>query len=367
MFMHTKIKIRKKSWIILFATIGLLALIHHLVKSEPKAKSSDKQISETPNNTAPDAEAIAAVDLIMRHTGLPSNFEIMASDSVENAAAISVVKDGALKRVILYNLSFMDSILMRTESALAQTFVLAHEIGHHLCGHTLGLDTLISQHTRELEADKFAGFVLFRLGATLEQAEIVIRKIAGDIPSLTHPAKEERLIAIRKGWLEAQALAGEEMSMKGSLQSKTHEALAQSIESAKITDQTITAVAAEFHEISIMQSPSEVFIEGKIALRNLKERDCVITAWFSDDKGNLLRDLNQKYRTRSGHVATSVVVRPTKQHVLQQAIRLAIPKKEMDLGVGQHRIVVYLGLSVADIKFSTSSKTGYMFFIENSH
>ena len=43
-------------------------------------------------------------------------------------------------------------------------WVLAHEIGHHINGHVLAPDLSIEDRRwEELEADKFAGFVLSKL------------------------------------------------------------------------------------------------------------------------------------------------------------------------------------------------------------
>lgn len=46
--------------------------------------------------------------------------------------------------------------------------ILAHEIGHHLNGHTV--NSLGSRWQTEAEADWFAGYVMARLGAPLEGA-----------------------------------------------------------------------------------------------------------------------------------------------------------------------------------------------------
>ena len=79
--------------------------------------------------------------------------------------------------------------------------MLAHEVGHHLNGHTIRRSG--SKPRLELEADEFAGFVLYKLGATLEQSQEVMKYIAGAKPSKTHPARDARMIAIYKGWSKA--------------------------------------------------------------------------------------------------------------------------------------------------------------------
>jgi Zn-dependent protease with chaperone function len=76
--------------------------------------------------------------------------------------------------------------------------LIAHEMGHHLNGHTLHRGG--SEPALELEADEFAGFVLRKLGATLREAQEVMYLISGSQSSATHPARNDRMLAIEKGW-----------------------------------------------------------------------------------------------------------------------------------------------------------------------
>ena len=79
--------------------------------------------------------------------------------------------------------------------------LLAHEVGHHLNGHTIRKGG--STPELELEADEFAGFILHKLGATLQQSQNVMNYIAKEKESKTHPSKDSRLSAIEKGWNKA--------------------------------------------------------------------------------------------------------------------------------------------------------------------
>jgi hypothetical protein len=79
--------------------------------------------------------------------------------------------------------------------------ILAHEIGHHLSGHTLKTGT--NHFQKELEADKFSGFVLYKMGASLEQAIAAITLFGDLIDTRTHPNKTKRIEAIKAGWNEA--------------------------------------------------------------------------------------------------------------------------------------------------------------------
>lgn len=142
-------------------------------------------------------EAIDIVDQIVKSVGLEQNFEIMAAN-VPNAAAVIYES----KRFILYSQVFISEIDRNTSSKWSSISILAHEIGHHLNGHTL--DSLGSRPDKELEADKFSGFVCFKLGATLEQAQEAMKLIASESGSSTHPPKSARLEAITIGWTQAK-------------------------------------------------------------------------------------------------------------------------------------------------------------------
>src|SRR5688572_22598823 len=106
--------------------------------------------------------ATKIIELILETVGLRASFEVRKAN-VPNAAA--VVYKG--KRYILYNPSFIAAMDKAAGTPWASIAVLAHEIGHHLSGHTL--DGNGSLPSIELEADEFSGFVLRKMGASLEE------------------------------------------------------------------------------------------------------------------------------------------------------------------------------------------------------
>ncbi len=133
---------------------------------------------------------------VMSVTGLQANIELKEADVLNIEASLS-----HRKRYILYNAGFIDRINELTKDKWAVLTLLAHEIGHHLNGHTIRKTGSTPQ--LELEADQFAGFVLYKLGASLEQAQEVMRYIAKTEASKTHPARSSRLQAIATGWNKA--------------------------------------------------------------------------------------------------------------------------------------------------------------------
>src|ERR1051326_905602 len=146
-----------------------------------------------------DAEKI--VTSIMNVMGLESNFKIKEAHVANVEARIR-----HHQRYILFNPDFVNQVNRVTQNKWASIFILAHEVGHHLEGHTL-LD-ISSRPDIELEADQFAGFVLYKMGASLKQAQLAMYYIANVDASKTHPGRADRLLAIQKGWDNADAGAG---------------------------------------------------------------------------------------------------------------------------------------------------------------
>ena len=140
------------------------------------------------------------VDKILRQVGLTRNFVVVECPNTENCFA--TVYEG--KRYIVYDGAFMKRIEDLTNTDWSAISIVAHEIGHHLQGHTI--DGKGSRPQKELEADRFSGFVMQRLGATLEEALIAIKAIGDDKPTYSHPAKADRIEAIRQGWADAAGL-----------------------------------------------------------------------------------------------------------------------------------------------------------------
>ena len=157
----------------------------------------------TPSTTiaspfASSAEGRQIAQRIIDVVGLKANFDIREAN-IPNAAA--VVYGG--KRYILYNPNFINQLTKATGTKWAAISVLAHEIGHHLDGHTLTASG--SQPELELEADEFSGFVLRKMGASLAEAQAAMKTLASERASRTHPGQYDRLSSIAKGWKQADA------------------------------------------------------------------------------------------------------------------------------------------------------------------
>jgi hypothetical protein len=149
----------------LAVAVGLPALV---LAAAPAVRA---QAPTTPSDL-PASQAAGIIREITDAVGLQPRFELRATTMVPNAAA--VMYDG--KRFLLYNPKFLAAINRAGHTDWAGISILAHEMGHHLNGHTLRGGG--SQPQDELEADEFSGFVLRRLGASLAQAQAAIATVA---------------------------------------------------------------------------------------------------------------------------------------------------------------------------------------------
>jgi hypothetical protein len=131
---------------------------------------------------------------ILQVVGLQPNFVLIETGEVSNAAAL--IQDGT--RVLAYNPAWMNQISPSQKWAMYG--VLCHEIGHHLQGHTLLPGG--SKPPTELEADRYAGFVLAKLGASQDQA-LSLWQTLSERGSETHPARADRLANVATGWRTA--------------------------------------------------------------------------------------------------------------------------------------------------------------------
>lgn len=148
---------------------------------------------------ASQTEMAGMAALILKQVGLPSNFEVIASN-VPNATAFMYTTGTNRTRYIFYSARFFLDVEDSTKTDWGKVSILAHEIGHHLAGHTL---TKEKRAGNELEADKFSGFILRRMGATKEESIAAIEKMGSEAGTETHPDKRTRADAILAGWEEA--------------------------------------------------------------------------------------------------------------------------------------------------------------------
>lgn len=153
----------------------------------------------------PDAPADCRdmVTQVMEFSGLPQNFDVIEAEVPNAAAAILVDQENLPHRVIGFNPDFIKEANQAANgNSWAAVSIMAHEIGHHLAGHTIQPGG--SQPPIELEADKYSGFVLYKMGASLDDSLAAIRALVPEGPDgPTHPGQGKRVSAITEGWMQA--------------------------------------------------------------------------------------------------------------------------------------------------------------------
>ena len=122
------------------------------------------------------------------------NFNIKEQNGIRNAYATIINK----VRYIIYDNAFLEDIDSYASTKWASISVLAHEMGHHYYNHVVS--STGSTPPKEIEADAFSGYIMAKLGASLDESVAAMKAIASDRASSSHPGKADRITAITKGW-----------------------------------------------------------------------------------------------------------------------------------------------------------------------
>lgn len=139
---------------------------------------------------------------IVAYVGLSAErIDLRASD-VTNAVAY--LDPLSRRRLILYNEDFVRRLQSDSQSMWVPRAILAHELAHHLNNH-LEISTPDRRRIEELEADRFAGHVLFKMGADLKAVTAVFAVLR---EGGTYPSRSARTAAATNGWWVAKEQGG---------------------------------------------------------------------------------------------------------------------------------------------------------------
>lgn len=144
-------------------------------------------------------EARAILNNMLDSIKWKQNFSVREENGIRNAYA-TIIRNA---RWIIYDNNFLEDIDAYSATKWASISVLAHEMGHHYYNHVISGQG--STPPREIEADAFSGYVMQKLGATLNESLAAMNAIATEQASATHPGKKDRLAAITRGWNAAKA------------------------------------------------------------------------------------------------------------------------------------------------------------------
>ena len=146
-------------------------------------------------------EASAYVNRMLDSINWQENFNIREQAGINNAYA-TIIRN---QRYIIYDNAFLEGLDNYAQTRWASLSVMAHEMGHHYRNHLV--DARGSTPAKEIEADYFSGYVMAKMGATLNESIAAMQRIASERASSTHPAKANRLTAITQGWNYAKGIS----------------------------------------------------------------------------------------------------------------------------------------------------------------
>lgn len=144
-----------------------------------------------------DIAAYKTVVNIIRETGLAQNFIIIPGE-VKNVVAYIENNE----RILAFNPEFMNKV--KSDTNWHGISILAREIGHHLGNHKLknGSPSI----SEELDADRYAGYVLQKMGATLEESINALEISLKEDDNNTNISKNNRISSLIKGYNNAKLL-----------------------------------------------------------------------------------------------------------------------------------------------------------------
>lgn len=147
-----------------------------------------------------ESENQKSIDNILNTIGIANaNFVTKSCKDIYNAFAYydsyNKIRYIAVDENFIYNLN-------PKNYQWTSVFVLAHEIAHHLNGHTItGIKSDNERRQRELDCDKFAGFAIRKLGGSIESLKKAIKSIPHPKNNMgSHPTYERRLASALEGY-----------------------------------------------------------------------------------------------------------------------------------------------------------------------
>lgn len=141
------------------------------------------------------------INKICEKIGVQNRFLLKALKNYNNCSAVCFSNDVGQDRFIQFDRDFLEEYQKKTKNRWFVFGVVAHEIGHHLNGHSL--DGIGSRPNKEIEADEFAGFVMQKMGAPLKEAQAIFSFLNSTEGPPTHPVRKLRYEAIKRGWDKA--------------------------------------------------------------------------------------------------------------------------------------------------------------------
>ena len=203
------IELKNKNFLIPFYKLILIGVLAFNFSCSTSENTTQDELNEfendedidikpiTDSELSPDINAYKTVVDVIRETGLAQNFIIIPGDVDD---VIAYIENN--ERVLSYNPNFMKQV--QNDSNWVGISVLARQIGHHLGNHELKNGKPNAEE--ELDADRYAGFVLQKMGATMQDAIHALEEGLKDKTDFT-VNKNKRIAALVEGFNKAKSLS----------------------------------------------------------------------------------------------------------------------------------------------------------------
>ena len=140
-----------------------------------------------------DREVEEVISSILQIIGIPKGFEVKKGD----VQGILAVKHED-KRYILYDESYLHKIRRGNMGYWVERGIFAHMIAHHISNHGLTIEP--GRSLTELEADKFVGMTLQKMGASSIEVIEALNMMKNTIAEDYYPEIISRISATQSGW-----------------------------------------------------------------------------------------------------------------------------------------------------------------------
>jgi hypothetical protein len=150
----------------------------------------------------PDKQALNMFQEMLAKSGKDLHVVVKAANVPEVAAA-----ENGNERLLLYNQFVLDRFQKEGRQDWRLSMLIAHQIGHHASNHSLTLEPRMRVEI-ELEADRFGGYLLYQLGATLGNIEGLEEFFQNTHQSAAFPDAHARFKAAIEGWHDGRAEQG---------------------------------------------------------------------------------------------------------------------------------------------------------------
>ena len=246
--------------------------------------------------------------------------------------------------------------------------LMIHELAHLVKKHTEKYSR--SNKTIELEADRFTGKWLYKLGATSAQAQLAVGMLL-DKASATHPSKADRLKAIADGWNSAMNTAyllrsfsdqssttntGSTFNWPSTTNTRSNIDWTSYLNTLSTSRPTASVAGTRVETNVTVGSQLGMRIYTDFSVQHMQGKKVQVAAYFYYRDGRALKDKNgsYSYKTATGDVAVSRMSTVQRDNSRFDDFSLFMPYDELDLGTGRYEL--QMKVKIWDMSGSTPKR-----------